>query len=101
MRDNGNRLSLAFSFIFENAEDTKFGSFDPNAVRAIRQSVENDLLKIVPKAQAYWEGSADYQWYVLQGISIFDLGELRNDPDSPFVAPSSFTGPGRAAFCFA
>lgn len=67
LRDLNNRLSLVFSFTFHDAEDSKFGTFNPKILKSLRETVEKDLLTIVPGSTVHWVGSADYQWYVLQG----------------------------------
>ena len=68
LRESSDRLSLLFVFIYQNANDPKFGSFNPLAVGGIRKSVEADVMKIVPGAKVHWVGSADYQWYVKKGF---------------------------------
>jgi predicted RND superfamily exporter protein len=67
LRDLNNRLSLVFSFTFHDADESKFGTFNPKILKSLRDTVEKDLLAIVPRASVHWVGSADYQWYVLQG----------------------------------
>jgi predicted RND superfamily exporter protein len=67
LHDINNRLSFVFSFTFKDAEDSKFGNFNPKILKSLRDSVEQKLLAIVPGSTVHWVGSADYQWYVLQG----------------------------------
>ena len=64
------QFPLIFSFTFRNAQDPKFGSFNPKVVTPIRESAEQDLRSILPNARFHWVGSGDYQWYVKKGLSF-------------------------------
>ncbi len=62
--------SLTFQFIFNDSETSKFGSFDPNLVTYIRDSVQKNLMPKLKSVDVNWVGPADYQWYLLEGFKF-------------------------------
>lgn len=68
--EKNEQLSILFQFVFKDSTTSHFGSFDPLLFKDLRESAENDLLKIVPKAELHWIGAGDYQWYILEGFKF-------------------------------
>lgn len=70
LKDAKNSFSLMFAFTYKNSQDAKFGSFNPKVVEPLRKTVEKELQPLIPHANLYWVGAADYQWYVLKGFQF-------------------------------
>jgi predicted RND superfamily exporter protein len=68
--ENKKRLSLLFQFTYNDSTTSKFGVFDPKPVSDLRQAFQEEVLPLVPGAKIFYLGSADYQWYILEGFNF-------------------------------
>lgn len=69
-KDRKQNFNLIFQFTLKDSTTSRFGSFDPEVIGQIRESVQKELLPLIPGSQGHWIGPADYQWYVLEGFKF-------------------------------
>jgi predicted RND superfamily exporter protein len=61
-------------YLADNTPGSRFGSFDPSAVRALVDRFDREILARDPALVAHWTGMAAYQMYVNEGyFSVFLL----------------------------
>jgi len=68
LRNSEGAPTLLFQLTFEEALNSRLGSFDPKVVSSFRLRAEETLPTLVPNLRMQWIGDADYQFYVGQGL---------------------------------